>query len=974
MGRKAPALMSGLVLTLLLQGHALRRYTLREDPSTARLSFHNQSIRAETQHWATLNVYEQNDLLQGSHYDVTLPEVGYYIGYTPPLQRLGLPALKMQDGSSGFRTTEPDSEGTTTIWPCLLALASTWDEDLVGKVAEELGGEFKGKGANVMIGPSIGVLRTASFGRSFEAISGDDPYLGSRLVKAFIRGVQSKGVMCAVKQLAFSDQETNRKQYNAVVDQRTAWELYYPTLEAAIQAGVGAVLCGYNKVNETFACHNPDLLKRDLRENMGFQGMVISQWGGARGIDAMENGVDVEMPGRNKVGPGKFTLQQMVTVDAQIVQDATVNVRKAIYSVGLDKDTNSCNPPDCKGQLYSNQRSPQRTALARDAAVKAVTLLKNEDNILPLDVNKIRKLALVGSASFKTGAGKLLNADYYSGGGSSHVNSRVGMLQTPWMVLYERLKWMGNMKILSIPGSPSNTEAIRKLHMLADADAIVVVGACTAAETVDRFNLAMDDYANDLIGAVGLLGKPTVVLMMTPGAVTTPWRDLPHVKAIANIFLGGEGSSRAMAGLLFGDFNPSGKLPITFPASEYDVLYPSFNLQVNYTEGLFTSYRNSKMKVAYPFGHGLSFTNFSISSPRQMSTNCTALACIKVRVQNIGQRAGAEVPQCYVEFAPELREPKLLLKGFKRVHLKVGESKDVIFNFTERDFSVYRPGTGWVLQRVVRVHVGNSSAMLGDPVILRIKRESSQPVQNQTQPLSQPQTQNQTQPPSQLQAEQPKAEPTAQPQQLATPMEPQQSSTPQPLQEPTPQLKPESPQEQAKPQPEQEKPKQQPEQPAPQAEAAPQQAQPGAATSAELQREQPQAQPEPPAPEAKAEAHQEQPKPPSEQPAPQAKAEPQQQQQGEPSLQARAEPLQEQPKPQAAKPEPLQEQAKPQPQQAPQSPAGSPQQQQQQQNKPLPEQAPQPKTEPQQEQPAPEQAGAPQATAEPQREQPTPQV
>jgi len=715
--------MFAAVLALLLQaGQGLRqapRPTQPDESQLPRLSLTNRSsLKVRTESWEALNLFEQINLLQGSHYDSITPERGYYIGYTPPLDRLGLPALKMQDGASGFRTTEPGSEGTTTTFPCLLALASTWDEDLVNRVATIMGAEFRGKGANVMLGPAVNVARLAQYGRNWESLSGDDPYLGSRMARAFVRGVQSNNVICAVKQIGFSEQETNRMKYDALVDARTAWELYYPPFEAAIQAGAGAVMCGYNKVNGTYACHSSDVLKRDLREVMGFEGMVISQWGGVRGIDAIESGVDVEMPGRTRNGYGRFNLNQLVTVDPKVIHEASIHVRKAIFGVGLDKGS-SCTPPGCGFNLMSDQRTSARSALARDAAIASVTLLKNDDGILPLDPEKISKMAILGSSSYLIGTGQLTNADYMSGGGSGHVNWNID-IQTPLEAIKQRIKWTSDIEILTIPQTP-NLEAMTKLKQVADADVVVVFAAQTASETLDRWTLQLDDFADDFIRSVGLLGKPTIVLMQTPGPVLTPWRNEPHVKAVANLFLGGEGTGRAWAGLLFGDYSPSGKLATMFPATEYDVIPPTYDLTVNYTEGLFTSYRNRMFKAAYSFGHGLSFTQFTISAPKQVQLNCTGVACVKVTVANIGNRAGAEVPQAYVEFAPELREPKIVLKGFKKVYLRSGESEDVVFSFTERDLSVYRPEFGWTPQRVVRVHVGSSSTSLGDPVIVHVK-------------------------------------------------------------------------------------------------------------------------------------------------------------------------------------------------------------------------------------------------------------
>lgn len=245
----------------------------------------------------TLTFPERVSLLMGGHFGMHRPEEGFYVGNTPAIARVGVPPLKMQDASNGFRTTQPSTEGTTTVWPCMLALASTWDEDIVGKVAAAIAMEFRKKGANMLLGPGLNVQRNADNGRSFEYLSGEDPYLGSRLAHTFITSVQGEGVIATVKHFAFNQKETNRKTISVNVDLKTAWEIYYPPFQAAVDAGVASVMCSYNKVNGSWACGNDDILQRDLKGRMGFKGFVISDWQATHDTNYIAQGLDQEMPG-----------------------------------------------------------------------------------------------------------------------------------------------------------------------------------------------------------------------------------------------------------------------------------------------------------------------------------------------------------------------------------------------------------------------------------------------------------------------------------------------------------------------------------------------------------------------------------------------------------------------------------------------------------------------------------------------------
>mmetsp|Transcript_99204 Transcript_99204/g.280920 ORF Transcript_99204/g.280920 Transcript_99204/m.280920 type:complete len:792 (-) Transcript_99204:51-2426(-) len=627
------------------------------------------------------------------------PIPGYYVGNTDPIRRLGIPALKMQDSHNGFRATDLHETGTTTQWPCALAMASTWDEELVGRAASAIGREFRGKGANVMLGPAVNVQRAARGGRNFEFLSGEDPHLGSRFADVFVRAVQGEGVMTVVKHFAFNEQETNRKFADSMVDTRTAWELYYPPFQAAVDAGVGAFMCSYNKVNGTHACENKELLNRDLKQKMGFMGFVMSDWGATHNNYSLSYGLDQDMPGGKDHLLDAFELFS-TPVRSRTSNEAVVRVLTAIYHLRLDEhQKGTCQPPNCLKDMMKNVRTDQHVALAREVATKSIVLLKNEDKILPIDPKKVLTLAVLGTAA-NQGAGRELlgvGADYYSGGGSGHVSAR--SVVTPLAGIKERAR-EAMVKVL-FAANGSKAEKLAK-----QADMVVVVGATTASEGKDRASLYLDHDVDRLILAVAKI-KPTVVLMQTPGAVLTPWRD--QVKGIANLFLAGEETGNAWAALLFGDAAPTGRLPIMFPATANDVIQPEVG-DANYKEGIFTSYRSPTLQAAFPFGHGLSFTSFSYDNLRLQNENCPGRLCYRMHITNSGDHRGVETAQVYLRFPKDVGYPSLVLRGFQRTkQLNPSESHEVMFVLTERDLSVFKEELGWQVQPA-EVHVGPSSA------------------------------------------------------------------------------------------------------------------------------------------------------------------------------------------------------------------------------------------------------------------------
>lgn len=700
---------------------------------------------------AELNVTEKRSLLNGVGWDGWSVKHGYYIGNIPGVQRLGVTSLRMHDSGNGFRTSEQSMVGTVTVWPSPLVLASTWDEQLTGAQAAAIGLEFLGKGANVILGPAINVQRVALGGRNFEYLSGEDPYLGSRLARVYVQGIQRQGVMAVVKHFAFNEQETNRNEESSVVAARTSWELYYPPFQAAIDAGAVSVMCAYNKVNGTYSCENPELLKRDLRGAMGFKGFVMSDWGATHST-SVGKGLDMDQPGSLDPWFSNATLQ---TVREAQVDQAVRHTLAASYRLRLH-EYGGCEQPDCVEVQRADVTNAASRQLARDVATAGVTLLKN-DGTLPLELPSVRRIAVVGwgaaapPARWGAQMGGLPVGDYYSGGGSGHIHSSKVVTALDGIIQRAR---DANIEVLA--SVSDDVEAA--VQVARRADVVVVVAGTSTSENSDRASFRLDGAADELIFAM-TRERPTVVLLEVAGAVLTPWRD--NVAAAACLFLGGEATGHAWASVLFGDVSPEGKLPIMMPATVADTIEPTspqaatrrlrmastdelegqrdgFLMRallqpeaVPYEEGVFTSYRSDTFKAAFPFGHGLSYTTFEYKDPVAWILNAAkhgggahgleaaaqgecakAYACASVTIFNNGTWPAREVAQAYLEFPGALGSPRLQLRGFwKTALLPPGGHERVNFAFSRRDLSVYNHTEHgpWQLQEDVRVHIGSSS-------------------------------------------------------------------------------------------------------------------------------------------------------------------------------------------------------------------------------------------------------------------------
>jgi beta-glucosidase len=644
-------------------------------------------------------------------WNCTLPKF-WYVGNTAPIKRLNIPSLNMQDAAGGFRPYFREAIGTVTCWPSLLSVAATWDADLTYSFAQALGTEFAGKGANGILGPSVNVQRIARNGRNFEYISGEDPYLGSILTKKYVEGVQSKGVFSVVKHWVFNEQETNRNTESSNVDDKTAWELYYPPFIAAVKAGVSAVMCSYNRVNDRHSCGNKRTLEL-LKGDMGFKGFVQSDWWASNSM-SLPQGLDQEMPGN---GTHFFNSQSLSDQDPELVDKAAMRVLAVIHRMQLI-ETTKCSPPNCATWFKSNVSGPKHVALARSIAAESVVLLKNRHDVLPLVASKdLRTIAIIGKAAVAKpfnpddadqGGGDWWFGDYYSGGGSGHVVA--DRVVSPLDGIKQRATEAGIRVIEST--TRNTTDAIAASSV---ADVTIIVGATTSGESVDRSNLNLDDNVDDLIEAVAPHASRTIVLMQIPGAVVMPWRN--SVDAILAMFLGGQETGTAWADVLFGSHAPTGRLPIMMPETEADTISPNQHSEVAYTEGTATSYRNKNFKAAFPFGHGLTYTSFEYAKPT--ITNCTNVkasdVCVRINVQNVGAVEGKTVVQLYLELPSYAGQPAPILKGFhKTAMLMPGKTHPVEFRLSPQDMSFYDSRSltegFWVQAHSAVAHIGESSA------------------------------------------------------------------------------------------------------------------------------------------------------------------------------------------------------------------------------------------------------------------------
>ncbi len=626
---------------------------------------------------------------------------------TTPIPRLGVPALVMTDGPHGVRRTEDltrigGQSLPATCFPTASSLASTWDADLLREMGQALADEAIGLEVGVLLGPGNNMKRTPVCGRNFEYFS-EDPYLAGELAAALIQGIQSKGVGTSLKHYAVNNQEYQRFSISAEVDERTLREIYLAGFEKAVKQGKPwTVMCAYNKLNGTYLSENYYLLVDILKEEWGFEGLVVSDWGAVHDrVAALNGGLDLEMP-----GPKPARVQAVIeavrngSLDEAVLDEA---VRRILRVVFLAAGTP-------KGKPFDVQAHHD---LARRVAAEGMVLLKNT-GVLPLKPG-LGQVAVIGRAA---------EAPHFQGGGSSHINpSKVAL------PLDELRALAGGTRLTYAPGYPADDSFRQDLidQAVAEASAAdaallyIALPSYKESEGYDRADLDLTAQQVALIKAVGRAQPNTVVILNNGSAVVMgDWID--DVAAVLEAWMMGQAGGGAIADVLYGKVNPGGKLAETFPLRLADtpayLNYPGDLGQVRYGEGLYIGYRYYDARglaVQFPFGYGLSYTTFAYSNGGVSASTFKDVdgLVVSVDVTNTGPVAGKEIVQVYVhDRKSSLARPPKELKGFAKVALEPGETKTVRIPLDFRAFAFYHPRHGqWVTEDgEFDILVGASSA------------------------------------------------------------------------------------------------------------------------------------------------------------------------------------------------------------------------------------------------------------------------
>jgi beta-glucosidase len=774
-------------------------------------------------------------------------DAGNYAGEIAGIPRLGIPPLHMQDGSAGVRMT-----GTAAL-PAPIAMAASWDPKTASLYGKVLARDGRAKGVNVILAPMVNIDRTAQAGRNFESL-GEDPYLASQMVGPEVASIEQNHVIATTKHYALNNQENGRLRDSSNVDMRTFHEMYLPASAAAVQAGTGAVMCSYNRVNSAWACENKQLLDI-LKDEAGFSGFVMSDWGAAHSTVAAANaGLDMEMPG----GDGFFgSALAKAIADGKVrparLDDQVRRILRSMMAAGLFR-----HPPQISAVPVAEDRRDAR-AIAEQSAV----LLRNQSSLLPLDVHKLHSIALIGAAmdedlrggsAWVHGTGTVspleairaaagpgitvryawaqgvpfisplptvdslalapphttaglhgVRASYYSNGELSGtptltriepavyanwqfaapkgIHSRAysvrwrGTFTAPATGSYDfgiesrggsRLffdgnkvadSWKPGYSIQSFtftrrlvaghaypfvaeahghvdgyqmcrllwqppPGTPT-PDIQSAVEMARQADVAIVFAGEFQTEQYDRPTIALEGLQEQLIRAVAHANPRTIVILQNGGPVAAgAWAN--DVSSVLDMWYPGEENGDALADLLFGKVNPSGKLPVTFPLLPSQVVagvhwsaepYDGPARNINYPERLNVGYRwylRNCIKPLFPFGYGLSYTTFRFEHLTVRKSNAASPVFVSADVQNTGNVAGAEVAQLYLSYPKEAGEPIEVLRGFSKVQLAPGQTRRITFEMQPRDLSIWStPAQQWQqIPGIYKVAVGYSSAEL----------------------------------------------------------------------------------------------------------------------------------------------------------------------------------------------------------------------------------------------------------------------
>lgn len=604
------------------------------------------------------------------------------------IERLGIPSVMLTDGPHGLRKQAGESDHVglndsvpATCFPSGASLACSWDKELLERVGSALGEECQAENVAVLLGPAANIKRSPLCGRNFEYFS-EDPYLSTEMAASHIRGVQGQGVGTSLKHYAVNNQEHRRMSVDAVVDERTLREIYLASFEGAVkQSQPWTVMCAYNQVNGDFCAEHKELLTDILKDEWGFQGFVVSDWGAVNErVDGLAAGLELEMPSSFGIGDKKIADAVISGTLPESVLDAAVERILRVVFMAVD----------CKKEDACYDRTAHHQ-LAKEAARECMVLLKNEDSILPL--KKHGSLAVLGAFA---------QHPRYQGGGSSHIHP------TQLDNIYEEITKTagGGVALAYAAGYKLDSDEIddvliREAEAAAkQADAVIVFAGLPEryeSEGYDRSHMRLPENHNALIEAVAEVHANVIVVLSNGSPVEMPW--IGKVKGVLESYLGGQALGGAIAEILFGEANPCGKLAETFPVdlchNPSYINFPGEGDRVEYREGLFVGYRyydKTNTKTLFPFGHGLSYTTFNYSdlsmSKNEISDDETVTVTVKIK--NIGTRTGKEIVQLYVrDIMSNVIRPEKELKGFLKIELAPEEEKTISFALGKRAFAYY---------------------------------------------------------------------------------------------------------------------------------------------------------------------------------------------------------------------------------------------------------------------------------------------
>lgn len=643
--------------------------------------------------------------------------------------RLGIRQLNMSDGPHGVREEIEWNSWSAAHWtndscvafPSLTCLAATWNRSLAATYGNAVSEEFAYRGKDIMLGPGTTIARMPLNGRSFEYM-GEDPYLAGEMAVPYIKSAQANGVACCLKHFALNNQETDRMSINVNVSERALREIYLPAFEKCVkEAGLWTIMGSYNRWLNRHCCHNDSLLNGILKREWGFDGAVISDWGGTHDTwQAATGGLDIEMgtgtdgkTSDKSLGYDTYfmanpleTLVREGKISMDIINDKAARVLRTIFRTAM-------NPNKVIGSLCSETHYE----VCQKIGEEGIVLLRNNGGLLPLDARKYNRILVVGDNAVR---------NMSEGGGSSELKTRhdISPLDGLRAIYGDKIEFARGYyagRALYAKAEKLDPDSLQKLHDEAiekakDADLIIFIGGLNKngyedCENTDRKSYNLSYGQNELINDLAKIQKNIIVVTFGGNAFATPW--LNNVKALLHCWYLGSTSGQTLAAVLSGDVNPSGKLPVTFakeqqdyPCFKYDEEgYPGKDGQVHYKEGIYVGYRwfdTKGVKPQFPFGFGLSYTTFKYGRPLLSAKEMTmdGKLTLSVDITNTGKYKGKETVQLYIgDEKASVDRPHKELKGFDKVELEPGETKTVIFDIKPEALKFWSENTHtWTIE------------------------------------------------------------------------------------------------------------------------------------------------------------------------------------------------------------------------------------------------------------------------------------